>query len=190
MRIDLVNGSRLPLAGSLLRGEVDLYYTLLMDGGVPEGLTRLDLAQPFHHVLLPREHRLARRTSVSIRELNGECFILAPNSEEPCVRNFQLTNLAAAGIAYRTYDSDTDAVYLGLLVPIGKGVLLMPSPVPNLPPGTVALTVRDLPHPAVPCLFACRQSPNPDVHEFLTAFAAFIREASQRGAFMKGGMAP
>lgn len=109
-----------------------------------------------------------------------KCFILAPNSEEPCVRNFQLTNLAAAGIAYRTYDSDTDAVYLGLLVPIGKGVLLVPSPVPNLPPNTVALTVRDLPHPATPCIFACRQSTNPDVHEFMTGFAALIREASQR----------
>lgn len=61
VRIDLMNGSRLPLAESLLRGEVDLYCTLLMDDSVPEGLTRLDLAQPFHHVLLPREHSLARR---------------------------------------------------------------------------------------------------------------------------------
>ena len=85
-------------------------------------------------------------------------------------------------MAYSTYDSDTDAVYLGLLVPIGKGVLLMPSPVPNLPPNTVALTVRDLPHPATPCLFACRQSANPDVNEFLTGFAAFIRAESQRDA--------
>ena len=182
VRIELVNGSRLPLEDSLLRGEVDLYCTLFMDDSVPDGLTRLNIAQPFHHVLLPREHSLAQRTSVSLRELNGECFILAQNSEEPCVRNFQLTNLAAAGMAYSTYDSDTDAAYLGLLVPIGKGVLLMPSPVPNLPPNTVALTVRDLPHPATPCLFACRQSANPDVNEFLTGFAAFIRAESQRDA--------
>ena len=150
VRIDLVNGSRLPLADSLLHGTVDLYCTLLMDDAVPDGLTRLNIAQPFHQVLLPREHRLARRTSVSIRELDGECFILSPNSEEPCIRNFQLTNLAAAGIRYHTYDSDTDAVYAGLLVPIGKGVLLMPSPAPNLPPNTVALSVRDLPCPATP----------------------------------------
>ena len=67
-------------------------------------------------------------------------------------------------------------------MPIGKGVLLMPSPVPNLPPNTVALTVRDLPHPATPCLFACRQSANPDVNEFLTGFAAFIRAESQQDA--------
>ena len=158
VRIELVNGSRLPLEDSLLRGEVDLYCTLFMDDSVPDGLTRLNIAQPFHHVLLPREHSLAQRTSVSLRELNGECFILAQNSEEPCVRNFQLTNLAAAGMAYSTYDSDTDAAYLGLLVPIGKGVLLMPSPVPNLPPSTVALTVRDLPHHALPvCLPPERQ---------------------------------
>ncbi|MGN0772218.1 MAG: LysR family transcriptional regulator [Candidatus Ventricola sp.] len=190
VRIDLVNGSRLPLAESLLRGEVDLYCTLLMDDMVPEGLTHLKIAQPFHHVLLPREHSLARRTSVSIRELNGECFILAPNSEEPCIRNFQLTNLAAAGIQYRTYDSDTDAVYIGLLVPIGKGILLMPSPMPNLPPHTVALSVRDLPYPASPCIFACRQSANPDVSEFLTGFAAFIGEASRRSSAAEGGLAP
>lgn len=190
VRIDLVNGSRLPLAESLLHGTVDLYCTLLMDDAVPEGLIRLNIAQPFHHVLLPREHRLAQRTSVSIRELDGECFILSPNSEEPCIRNFQLTNLAAAGIGYRTYDSETDAVYTGLLVPIGKGILLMPSPAPNLPPNTVALSVRDLPYPATPCVFACRQSANPDVNEFMTGFAAFIREASRRDAAMQGGLAP
>lgn len=39
VRIDLVNGSRLPLVESLLRGTVDLYCTLLMDDAVPEGLT-------------------------------------------------------------------------------------------------------------------------------------------------------
>lgn len=187
--IDLVNGSHLPLTESLLQGTVDLYCTLLMDEAVPEGLTRLNIARPFHHVLLPREHRLAQRTSVSIRELDGECFILAPNSEEPCIRNFQLTNLAAAGIRYRTYDSQTDAVYTALLVPIGKGVLLMPSPSPNLPPNSVALSVRDLPYPATPCVFACRQSANPDVGEFMASFAAFIREASHRDA-VKGGLAP
>ena len=190
VRIDLVNGSRLPLAGSLLSGAVDLYCTLLMDDAVPEGLTRLNIAQPFHQVLLPREHRLARRTSVSIRELDGECFILSPNSEEPCIRNFQLTNLAAADIRYRTYDSETDAVYTGLLVPIGKGVLLMPSPAPNLPPNTVALAVRNLPYPATPCVFACRQSANPDVSEFMAGFAAFIRESSRREAALQGGIAP
>lgn len=190
VRIDLVNGSRLPLAESLLRGTVDLYCTLLMDDAVPEGLTRLNIAQPFHHVLLSREHTLAQRTSVSIRELDGECFILSPNSEEPCIRNFQLTNLAAAGIQYRTYDSDTDAVYTGLLVPIGKGILLMPSPAPNLPPNTVALSVRDLPYPATPCILACRQSANPDVGEFMASFAAFIREPLRRDAAMQGGFAP
>ena len=189
VRIDLVNGSRLPLAESLLNGTVDLYCTLLMDDAVPEGLTRLNIARPFHHVLLPREHRMAQRTSVSIRELDGECFILAPNSEEPCIRNFQLTNLAAAGIRYRTYDSQTDAVYTALLVPIGKGVLLMPSPSPNLPPNSVALSVRDLPYPATPCIFSCRQSANPDVDEFMSGFSAFIREASHRDA-VKGGIAP
>ena len=99
VRIDLVNGSRLPLAESLLHGTVDLYCTLLMDDIVPEGLTRLNIARPFHHVLLPREHRLAQRTSVSIRELDGECFILSPNSEERCIRNFQLTTLAAQAYA-------------------------------------------------------------------------------------------
>ena len=151
---------------------------------------RLDIAQPFHHVLLPREHRLAQRTSVSIRELDGECFILSPNSEEPCIRNFQLTNLAAAGIGYRTYDSETDTVYTGLLVPIGKGILLMPSPAPNLPPNTVALSVRDLPHPATPCVFACRQSANPEVRECMAGFAAFIREAPHGEAAAQGGIAP
>ena len=190
VRIDLVNGSRLPLVESLLRGTVDLYCTLLMDDAVPEGLVRMNIAQPFHHVLLPREHRLAQRTSVSIRELDGECFILSPNSEEPCIRNFQLTNLAAAGIRYRTYDSETDAVYTALLVPIGKGVLLMPSPTPNPPPNSVALSVRDLPYPATPCILACRQSANPDVREFMSNFAAFIRRTAHKDAAVKGENTP
>ena len=75
-------------------------------------------------------------------------------------------------------------------MPIGKGVLLMPSPSPNLPPNSAALSVRDLPYPATPCIFARRQSPNPDVGEFMAGFAAFIREASHREAAVNGGTAP
>lgn len=187
VRIDLLDGSRMPIGESLLSGTVDLYFALLMDSAVPDGLIRYDIARPFHHVLLPKQHRLAQCTSISISDLDGECFILAPNSEEACVRNFQLTNLAAAGIRYRTYDSKTDAVYTKLLVPIGKGVLLMPTPVPDLPPNTVNISVRGLPHPAIPCVFACRQSGNPDVRQFMADYTAFCRdtlrmEGTQGGA--------
>lgn len=190
VRIDLLHGGSLPLAQSLLSAAVDLYFTLAMDAAAPEGLAKLTLAQPFHHVLLPREHPLAQRASISLRELDGERFILAPDCAEPCVRSFQLANLAASGIRYTTYDSGTDAVYTKLLVPIGKGVLLMPSPLPDLPPGSVSVTVLDAPRPASACLFTSQQSDNPDVRAFISDFSAFIRRQPRGGLPQQGGKAP
>lgn len=181
IRIDLVDGSRMQIAQSLLSGAVDLYFALLMDKSVPDGLIRYDIAQPFQHVLLPSQHRLAQSTSISLADLDGETFILSPNREEACVRNFQLTNLAAAGIRYKTYDSETDAAYTKLLVPIGKGVFLMPTPAPDMPPNAVSISVRGLPYPATPCVFACRRSENPDVSQFMTDFMVFCQNSLKSG---------
>ena len=85
----------------------------------------------------------------------------------------------SAGIRYQTYDSETDAAYTKLLVPIGKGVLLLPTPVPDLPPSTVSISVKGLPHPAVPCVFTLKQSDNPDVQAFIRDYADFCRTALQ-----------
>ena len=186
VRIELVDGSRLPLAQSLLSGGVDLIFALRMDSGAPEGLVRHDIAQPFHHVLLPRNHRLSQRSSLTLSDLSDECFILSPDVGEADMRSFQLANLAASGIRFKTYDSGTDAAFTKLLVPIGKGILLLACPVPDLPPNTVSISVLDLPRPATPCVFACRQSGNPDVSEFLTDYMAFCR-GSLRASAGQGG---
>lgn len=189
VRIELIDGSGLPLAQSLLSGEIDLVFALRMDSGAPEGLVRHDIAQPFHHVLLPRSHRLAQRSSLTLADLSGECFILSPGVGEADMRSFQLSNLAASGIRCQTYDSGTDAAHAKLLVPIGKGILLLACPVPDLPPNTVSISVRDLPHPATPCVFACRQSANPDVSEFLADYMAFCRSGLRAAAGQGGGLA-
>lgn len=177
IRIDLVDGSRYSMQESLMNGDVDVYYSLLMDQAVPDGLERYDIALPFHHVLIPRHHPLAQRTSIHIQDLDGECFILSPNGAEPVVRNFQLTNLSSSGILYKTYDSETDAAYTKLLVPIGKGVLLTPTPVPDLPPNTVSISVKGLPYPATPCVLVNKLSTNPDVRAFMQDYIAFCKDA-------------
>ena len=50
------------------------------------GLTKTTVTASSQYLLLPRFHRLANRTTVSLRELDGECFIPYPRTRENCRR--------------------------------------------------------------------------------------------------------
>ncbi|MGN1019925.1 MAG: LysR family transcriptional regulator [Aristaeellaceae bacterium] len=180
IHIDLLDGTDLDMAESLRAGKVDVFFAMMIDRQTPPDLERHDIAIPHHHLLLPASHPLARKSELRLRDLDGEQFILAPNGACACVRNFQLTNLAAGKIRYTLYDSQSSITYSKLLVSIGKGLFLSPSPVPDLPPNTAGVIVRNLPYPATPCFFVSRQTGNADVAAFVRDFLAFAREASAK----------
>ena len=175
MLLDLLDDSRCSIAESLISGEADLYFGPALNGPVPRNLIRHVIGSPGEFVLLPKDHRLADRSMISIRELDGERFILYPKTAESAIRDFQLKNLQDSGIRYSLYESATSVLFSKLLVPIGKGLLLYPHTV-DLPPNTVCLPVTDLPHHASICFFYLKGSTNPDVTAFVKDYLAFTKE--------------
>lgn len=177
MRLNLTDDSQYSIAEGLRSGAVDIYFASVMADFQLEGIEKRPMAASNQYVLMPRQHPLAGRNSISIRELDGECFILHPETEEPCIRAFQQANLSAAGIRYSIYEGYAAPVFTKLMVPIGKGLILSPTLAMDLPPGTVSVSVSDLPFPATPCYFYRTGDQNPEVTAFIRDFSRFVKEA-------------
>ena len=175
MQLDLLDDSHCSIAESLISGEADLYFGPTLDESAPKNLVRHVIGSPGEFVLLPKTHRLADRSMISIRELDGEQFILYPKTAEPAIRDFQLKNLRDSGIRYSLYESDTSVLFSKLLVPIGKGLLLYTHTL-DLPPNTVCIPVTDLPYHASICCYYLKGSTNPDVTAFVRDYLAFTKE--------------
>jgi DNA-binding transcriptional LysR family regulator len=178
IRLELMDDTHWSIEDGLRSGNVDVYFAPAMADFAPEGLAKNTVVPSSQHVLLPRSHPLADRTMVSIRELDGERFILYPHTAEPAVRNFQLRNLEASGISFSVYESETSALFYKLLVPVGKGLLIRPTPMMDVPPNTVCLPLSGLPHPASLCFFYVANSTNQDILAFARDFPTFAKEAA------------
>lgn len=176
LKLQLLDDTHCSIADGLHSGQVDLYFAPVMNRLGIEGVTRYVFAPSGQYVLLPVSHRLASRESISLKELDQECFILYPQTKETCIRDFQLTNLEASGIRYTVYDSLSSPAFNHLLVPIGKGIFLSPVPVLNEPPRTVCLPLTDVPHPAASAMFYLKNCSKPEVAQFVTYFKRFIKE--------------
>lgn len=97
--LELLDDSRYSIEEGLRSGEVDIYFASVMRDFEIPGLTKTTVTASSQYLLLPRSHRLANRTTVSLRELDGECFIPYPRTRENCLRDFQFRNLEASGIS-------------------------------------------------------------------------------------------
>ncbi len=177
MQLELLDDSQYSIEDGLSSGSVDIYFAPELDEPVPRGLFRQYVGSPGEYVLLPRFHPLADRSMISIRELNGERFILYPETAESAIRNFQIQNLRDSGIHYSLYESNTAVLFSKLLVPIGKGILLYPTHMMDLPPNTVCIPVADLPHHASVCFFYHKTNTSPDVLAFARDYLAYAKEA-------------
>ncbi len=180
VRLEFSDDTRYSIAEGLDSGEVNVYFAPSMNR-LPqrEGIVRRIISPPRHCVLLPEGHPLASRPTVSMRDLDGECFILYPQTKESGIRDFQLENLQASGIRRSIYDSGTSPVFFALLVPVGKGIVLLPAPVFGLPPKTVCLPLTDAPCAAFSALFYSRKAGRPEVRKFVDLFFQFTKEAAR-----------
>ena len=178
IHLEILDDSRYSIVNSLLSGEVDLYFAPVMEDFPHHGLIRTQISTSTPNLVLPRSHRLAERTMVSIRELEGETFLLYPETAEPVIRNFQLRNLTDSGISYQTYHSETPSQFYMMLVPVGKGVVIHPTHLMGLPPFSTSIPLTDLPHQAPISFFYSKTNPNPDVQAFARDFILFTKEPS------------
>jgi DNA-binding transcriptional LysR family regulator len=91
---------------------------------------------------LPEGHRLARRRSVALRELQGERFVLFPRPHAPGFYDFLLTLCRRAGVN-PTVAHETNRLHTALsLVASGRGVSLVPRCVGQL--GRAGVVCRPL----------------------------------------------
>lgn len=174
--LDLLDDTYCSVQNGLLSGKIDIYFaTMLNRISMPE-IARRTIAPSQQYVLLPSSHRLASREHISISELNGEQFILYPETEEPCVRQFQLENLKASGIRYSIYETNSSPVFFQLLVPIGKGIIISPAPAVNTPPNCVRIPLSDISYSASSSLFYCKTNTKPEVKLFVEEYMNFMKE--------------
>ena len=157
---------------------MDIYFAPVMEDFAPKGLSKNPVSASTQFIIIPRNHRLAERTMISIRELDGEQFLLYPQTAETAIQDFQIRNLQDSGIQYSAYDGNTSALFYKLLVPVGKGLLLHPTPMMDLPPNTVAIPISDLKHPATTCFFYDKNNTKADVLAFAKDFPKFAKEVS------------
>lgn len=176
MQLDLLDDSQFSIDNGLTSGKVDIYFAPACSESASPNIVQHSIARPGEYVFLPRSHRLAERSTISIRELDGESFILYPKTAETAIRDFQLMNLRDSGIHYTLYDSDTSVLFNKLLVPIGKGILLY-THMMDTPPNTVCIPVTGLPHHVSICFFYHKTNANPDVQAFVKDYLAYAREA-------------
>lgn len=180
IRLEILDDTRYGIVDGLQSGAVDIYFAPVMEDFAPKGLAKQVVSTSTQFIIMPRSHRLADRTMVSIRELDREQFILYPHTAESAIRDFQIRNLQDAGIRYTLYDGDTATLFYKLLVPVGKGLLIRPTPMMDIPPNAVCLPVTDLPHPATMCFFYDKTNPRPDVLAFARDFPQFAKEVGKR----------
>ena len=105
MRLNLTDDSQYSIAEGLRSGAVDIYFASVMADFQLEGIEKRPMAASNQYVLMPRQHPLAGRNSISIRELDGECFILHP---ETSVSVSDLPFPATPCYFYRTGDQNPE----------------------------------------------------------------------------------
>lgn len=180
MSLELFDDTRFSIEDGLRSGAVDIYFAPVMSEFEIPGLTKTTVAASSQYVLMSRSHRLAYRNTVSLKELDGESFVLYPRTKESSIRDFQFCNLKASGITYKVYESETSPLFYKLLVPIGKGLILSPRDMMDLPPNTVCVSVTDVPHPAAPCFFYERALLNEETEAVVRDYVIFAKEAHRR----------
>lgn len=178
IRIHLMDDSHFSVEEGLHSGDADIYFAPIMSHLTYNGIIKTVLASPHQNVTLPTTHPLSHHETLSMSDLENECFLLFPNTGAAVIRNFQLENLKAAKIHYTTYETDSSPSFYHLLVPVGKGILLSPSPAPLQFPNCVTIPVSDLPYPAPDSMLYLKDNRKKDVTNFVSGFLNFIKESA------------
>lgn len=177
LQLDILDDTYCSIEDGLKNNLIDLVFAPTMAHTCPDGIVRHVLATAHQYVLVPEFHPLINATSISLKELDGETFILYPN-QATTLRNFQTENLNNSGIRYHIYESDTSANFYQLLVPIGKGLVLTPFHSFNDLPNTRSIPIRDIIYPAPSTLLYSKDHIRPEAKVFAQDFLKFVKEAS------------
>jgi DNA-binding transcriptional LysR family regulator len=147
VELTLAEGEPEQIAPRLRAGELDLALLFEFDESpLAEGIARVELLEDPLFLALPREHSLAAKPKLRLRDLHGESWVQT-SSSSPCARQV-VRSCHAAGFEPRvSFESDDYQTVQGL-VAAGVGVALIP--VLALTVVREDITIRALsPHPPV-----------------------------------------
>lgn len=170
----LLDANSPDLWDSLRNGSVDLAFLTTMGSVIPDEFDRRRIAGPTQYAVLPAGHPLSNRPSVSFADLDGETFLLYGKTSNTFARAFQTVNLEASGINFSVYDQDIAQPLIQFLVPAGKGILITPYYLTDLP-ASVQIPLTAAPCPALPWLVSLKEPKNIDVPRFIRDFFAFVQ---------------
>lgn len=122
----LYNDQEIGIADGLGSGKVDVYFAYCPQEAFCADLFRRPVFRTRLGALIPNKHSLAWKNSISLRELDGETFLIYPETHATSLRERELDALRAAGIRYSLFDGHVSPLYYTLLVQMGQGVALCP----------------------------------------------------------------
>lgn len=172
--LSIFDDSRFGIPDGLGNGQIDIFFTYCDERTQYEGITKELLYTTKVLVLVPQNHRLAYNSSVSVSQLDGERFVLYPETAECSMRKCEYSLLEDSGITFSVYTGVACPSAHYVFVPIGKGLVLCPWVSRDMiPPNTVALSVDNPDFTMSMYMFYRRDAANPYLSEFLRDFRSF-----------------
>lgn len=158
----------LGIRDGLLGGKADVYFVFAPTPNQLEGIAHRTIYRTQLCALLPSNHRLAWKESVSLADLDGETLLLSPETKLATVRAFALNALRQAGIRYFLIDGRLTPSLKHMLVNMNRGIILQPKVLCNRIPDQIAiLPVSD---PSCRCnieMLYLADNTNPALQQFL-----------------------
>ena len=174
IRLDFLDDSAAGIAEGLADGTYDLFFTYADRALQYPGVEKEFVYDTRVLVLVPLSHPLANRSSIRPADLDGERFVLYPNTAEPAMRDCELSLLRRSGISFGVYEGDVCANAYYVMVPVGKGLALCPWTLRSMiPPNTAAVSVSDDEFTFSMYMFYRHDCANPYLTEFLNDFRRF-----------------
>src|ERR1700730_8588680 len=169
------------LANALVKGTVDAAF-LRREEGVPELAFHLLVKEPLV-VILPSDHRLAARKTLSVQDLVGETFVNVSNTA-PVLRMVIDDYLKRSGVNI-TPDHEADHLAMGMsLIASTGGVGLLPAYAQNFLPSSVTSRPLQGETPTIDLVLGYKKSnESPILKLLLSRLDELVARASKKGGW-------
>lgn len=181
IKLEIIDDRHRSIPDGLADGSYDIFFSYAPPELQFPGVEKEFVYSARVQVLVPLNHHLASKSVISARELDGERFVLYPETAESAMRDCEKQILDRSGISYSIYEGSVCPSAYYIMVPVGKGLALCPWVLRHMtPPNATVLSVSD---PAFVCsmyMFYRKDCPNPYLSEFLESFRVFEKGGHAR----------
>lgn len=189
LHLELLEDRDYSIEESLESGAVDLFFTFCYGEEYSSDIVIEPIFPVNMYAIFRTDHHLAKRPSVTLKDLDGEQFILYPKTKVPHIRQHQKDLLEGSGIRYSIYDSATPHNLYSYLLPIGKGIILCPWPLHGkLTPNSIAIPLDEPVGKSTYSMLYRRNSSNPILEFIVKEIRDIARDGAENDSnTLKGG---